>query len=241
MKKIIDKIKSLMSNHPRIFVLILVLILIMVIFVIYRIADKYMNYSKIENESYYMYVGEVKHEFDAEVSINRKGVISKIEPSININWSSSPIFSKEKIVFPKDMIIVVFAENYYEYRLMPFSYINRDGDLVTKDFDNKIDNYVIYDGVDTYFFSDEGTLVVGDSTVNLSANSYVICNSKKIYYYDYEENLTGSIDLTDNAKYKSTGYVVDLYNDSVGNDGTLLPRSLDYIDFISEYNSLLEK
>ena len=47
----IDKIKSMMGEHPRMFVCLLLLILLIVVFCIYRIADKYLNYSETVSEN----------------------------------------------------------------------------------------------------------------------------------------------------------------------------------------------
>lgn len=237
MKKLINKIKRVMNDHPRIFVLLLVLFLIIVIFVIYRIADEYMNYSEVIKEDTYTFVGEKKHVFESEITINRKGVISKVDPSINMNWTSTPIFGENKIIFPNNMLIVFPQENYSEYRLMPFSYIENDN-IVTSNFNNKLEHYLIYDGLDTYIFSDNGILKVGNNNIKLSSYSYVICDQKRVSYYDSVTDKVTSIILDGDVIFESDYYVVNLIEDSVGNEGNLLPSSVEYVDFISKYRNL---
>lgn len=237
MKRLINKIKNAMNNHPRLFVLLLVLILIIVIFVLYRIADKYLNYSTVETQDVYTYVGEQKYEFEADITINRKGIISKVDPKININWSSSPIFSDDKIIFPKDMLVIFPEENYAEYRLIPFSYIT-NGQIITKDFDEIVEHYFLYDGVDTYVFSDKGTLIIGEVEISLSKYSYLICDSKRVTYYDYENKIINTVDLTGTATVDTGYYVVNVSEDTVGNVGNVLPSGVEYVDFISVYKKM---
>ena len=240
MKKIIEKIKRIMNDHPRIFVVLLLLILLIVIFIIYRIADKYLNYSTVEKTEMYTYVGTQKLEFDADMTISRKGLISDIKPEININFDSAPIYTNDKIIFTNDEIIIFPQENYLEYRLQPFTYIS-DGKLITKDFDENIEHYFIYDGLDTYFFSDEGEIIVGESKIKLSKYSYLICSSNRIDYYDTTTNNIGSIEISNTAEYKTDYYTVNISEDTVGESGNILPNSVKYIKFISEYSNLQKK
>ncbi len=238
MKDLLKKIKGVMSNYPRIVVLLLVLILIIVIFVLFRIADEYLNYSKVDTENFYMYTGEVKHEFEADVTINRKGVISQIKPYKKINFTSNPIINEDKMIFPSDMILLLPTENYKEYRLLPYSYINKDAEIVTKDFEEKLSNYVLYDGQDTYYFSEKGTLKYDDSTINLESGSYVISEGNKVFYYDLKNDKNGVVELSNRAIFQTKNYEVDVLNDTIGHEGNVLPTSFEYIDFISKYTDL---
>jgi hypothetical protein len=225
----------MMNNHPKLFVLILIIILFIIIFVLYRIADKYLNYSSITSESLSAYVGDKKYEFDADITINKKGVISNIEPSININFSSTPILGDNKIIFPKDMIIIFADDNYAEYRLIPYSYIS-DNNLITKNYNKEASNYFLYDSEDTYLFGNSGVLTVDDTTINLSKYSYLICTSKSVTYYDYENDTTNEIEYTDKVTFKADTYLVNVSEDTFGSNGNILPNSFNYIDLISKYD-----
>ena len=78
MKKILERVKSMMNNEPKLFVLILILILFIIIFIIYRIADKYMNYEKKETISVYTHVISKQTTFDADITVNRRKEILRI-------------------------------------------------------------------------------------------------------------------------------------------------------------------
>ena len=47
-----------------------------------------------------------------------------------------------------------------------------------------------------------------------------------------------SIILDGDVIFESDYYVVNLIEDSVGNEGNLLPSSVEYVDFISKYRNL---
>lgn len=236
MKKFIEKIKSVMNNHPRLSVLFLLLILLIVIMIIYRIADKYMNNSTTETGTYYTYVGEIKYDFDADATINKKLVINNLKPANKMDFSSNPIIGEKRIIFPKDMLAVMPSDNYAEYRTLPYTYISEDK-LITKDYNETLENYFLYDGEDTYFFSDAGTLEYNGNVISLSKYSYIVCSSESLIYYDYENDKVGKIDYTGNAVFKSNYYLVSVSGDYVGSDGNILPSGVEYIDTIANYNN----
>ena len=132
-----------MNNHPRLSVLFLLLILLIVIMIIYRIADKYMNNSTTETGTYYTYVGEIKYDFDADVTINKKLVINNLKPANKMDFSSNPIIGEKRIIFPKDMLAVMPSDNYAEYRTLPYTYISEDK-LITKDYNETLKTYRDY-------------------------------------------------------------------------------------------------
>lgn len=236
MLKKIKEFRKAVSDHPRLFVLGLVTVLIFVTLIIFRIADKYMNKNEIINEKFYTFVASEKIEFAADVTINRKGVISNIEPKININFTSSPIISGQRILFPKEAIIVFPEENYMLYKLYAYTYIEKESEnLVTVKFNKNLDNYVIYDGKDTYFFSEDGILKVDDAEIKLSKYSVVSCTKDKVKYYDYEKDTFSSLDTGNSVLFQAQSYKVNLKNDTIGSDEVLLPTDTKYLELISEY------
>lgn len=236
MDKKFNSLKRAISDHPRLFVICLVIILIFVVMIIFRIADKYMNKNEITNEKFYDFVVNEKIEFDAEVNINRKGVINDLVPSINISFSSNPIYSEKKVLFPKETIIVLPRENYMEFKLYPYTYINKeDKKLITVDFNKVLEHYLIYDGSDMFFFSDAGTLMIGDSKVGISKYSIVWCSQKTVKYYNYEEDKIVSVNSTDDVLFENEYYQVDLRNDTIGSEENILSSDTKYLDLISKY------
>lgn len=232
--KIINKIGDAFKDHPRLTVIALLLVLFIIIMIIYSVAGKYLNYSETVNRDYYVYIGKVKHEFTAQVTTNKKGVISKFEADKNINFASNPIYSMSEIVFPVDEIIMFPNDNYKVYRTYPYTVLIGDK-LITKDFSGTLSDYFIYDGANTYWFSDTGTLVVDGKNIDLSRHSYVICADDKVEYYDYENDEYGTVAYLKSVTYSTDSYTVNLANDKVGSQGNLIPKSIEYIDFISKY------
>lgn len=236
----IDKIKSMMGEHPRMFVCLLLLILLIVVFCIYRIADKYLNYSETVNENLYTFVGDVRYDFDADITSNRKGEISKVDSKKNINFDSTPIYGKNSVILPKKMLVILGDNNLSEYRTLPYTNI-KDGSLITKDFNEKLEHYFMFDGENTYFVSDAGVLKIDDKTVELSSMSFIICDNNSVIYYDYASDSINLVENPSSVVFENSTYYIDVKNDTVGKEGNILPNTLKYIDFISVYGNLHKK
>ena len=234
MKKIINKFKEIAKDNTRLTVFFLVLALFLVIFIVYTIANKYLNYSTESTESYYVYLGDNKVEFEADIISNKKGLINSFKPNRDINFESLPIYSQEKIILPSDMLIALYNDgNYMFYRTHAYSTIKGD-DFITVDYINKTEHYFMYDTNNLYLFKDSGTLTIDNKEVNLSPNSYVICTDDKIEYYDYEKDEYVTLDYNKKVIYNSHYYYVNLSEDTIGRTGDLLPRTLRYLSFLKK-------
>ena len=118
MKKIIDKLKSMMNNEPKVFVLLLTLVLFIIVFVTYRIADIYLNHEYHEQNNYYIYVAGNKTKFKGDTLINKKKVISNITTKSNLTLDGYIIYSKSRAVFTEKMIVVILNNNYKDYKVV---------------------------------------------------------------------------------------------------------------------------
>ena len=237
MDKFIENIKNYFKKNPKVLVAVLLLVLLIAILLVYRLADKYLDFSNTSDENYYVYVGDVKHEFNASVTTNRNGVINAFVPDKKINFDTLPIYGENKIIFPSDMIITVIDSNIREYRTKAYASIN-DGTLVTVDFSDKIDKYFMFDGESLYLFNTGGTLKVDNKEIELSPYSYVICSSSSVEYYDYSNDKYDTMEYKKDVTFTSNYYYVDLDDDMVGSEGNLLPTDVEHLDFISKYKSL---
>lgn len=233
MKKIIRKLKDILTNHPRLFVAALLLVLLLVVLTIYRIADEYLNYSVTKNDNYYVYVGDVKYDFEAIITENRLGEISKLEPKLDIEFGSLPIYGKDKVIFPTDMLIAFPKESSLPYRVLPYSYII-DNTLVTSNYKKEVNNYFMYDRNNTYFFGDNGVLIVDDVEYAINKYSYVICNQGRVDFYDYSSDTYEALEYEDSVIYKTSYYDLDLANDRYANGGAKIPRELKHITLLSK-------
>lgn len=232
MKQKLEKIKSMMNNEPKLFVLLLILILFIIIFIIYRIADKYMNYEKKDTINAYTHVISQQTTFNADITINRREEILSLKAPENINLNNSIVYSKDKIIFPEKEILVLTSDVNKYYKISKYTYI-KDNNLVTTKFKKDLGEYFIYNGNNLYFFINGGTLKTDLDSIEL--NDLVEVNVQKGYieYYQYKENKIGRIKYKNNIEFKNHYYKVDLLNNTLGNEKTMLPGSTEYLENIT--------
>ena len=237
MKKIIDKLKSMMNNEPKLFVLLLILVLFIIVFIIYRIADVYLNHEYHEQNNYYIYIAGNKTPFKGDTLINKKGVISNISTKTNLDIDGYIVYSKSKVVFTEKMIVLDLNNNYKLYKTNKFTYLN-NGNIITKDYDEEYGHYVFYNGHSKFVFVDGGTLKSGGNAAELYGITEVRVLNDKIDYYNYDLDKYGSMKLSGPVTFSNGYYKIDLINRTIGNDNTLIPSSTKYLEDIS---SLKEK
>ena len=234
MKKNMKRIKDLANDNTRLTVLFLVIALFIVIFIVYSIAGSYFNYSTTSTENYYVYLGGEKVEFAAEVTQNRKGLINTFKSNRDINFESLPIYGKNEIVFPSDMLISLYdGGNYKFYRTHAYSRIKDDA-IITNDYTSKDAHYFIYDANNLYVFNDAGVLSIDNKEIQLSSYSYVICTDDTVSYYNYAQDEYVSTEYKNDVIYDSHYYYLNLSEDTISRTGDLLPKSLNYLKFIKK-------
>ena len=219
-----EKFKKFVVNNYKILIPIVLLLVVFLGFIIYFIVSRTFPFSEVEVSSYYQYFGDEKVVYDAEVTKDRKGVITEINPvGKYIQYDSTPIYdsSSDVVIFPSDMSVVAPILNCSEYLAKSYSYIkyeNKRYSLITENYNQYLGHYFFYDGEDLYFFIEDFTLVVGDERVELGPFSYVIAKDDEIVYYNREKDELKSIE-------KST---LDVY---VENDYYKIYIGADYIDY----------
>lgn len=232
MKKILERIKSMMNNEPKLFVLILILILFMIIFIIYRIADKYMNYEKKETISVYTHVISEQIPFDADITVNRRKEILSIKAPENINLNNNILYSKDKIIFPEKEILVLTTDVNKIYKVSKYAYIS-DSNLVTTKFKKDLGEYFIYNGNNVYFFINGGTLKTDLDSIDLNDYTEIKVQKGYIEYYEYKENKIGRIKYKGSIEYKNHYCKVDLLNNTLSNEKLMLPSSTEFLENIT--------
>ena len=232
MKKILERIKSMMNNEPKLFVLILILILFIIIFIIYRIADKYMNYEKKETISVYTHVISKQTTFDADITVNRRKEILSIKAPENINLNNNILYSKDKIIFPEKEILVITSDVNKIYKLSKYAYIS-DSNLVTTKFKKDLGEYFIYNGNNVYFFVNGGTLKTDLDSIDIDNYTTVKVQKGYIEYYEYKENKIGRIKYKSKIEFKNHYCKVDLLNNSLSNEKIMLPSSTEFLENIT--------
>lgn len=205
-------------------ILIPIFLLIVIAIAIFLFAREYKNnrYSETKEEEVYQYFSGVKMEYTAKVSRNRNKAILNYEPEDKmVNLDSTPIYVKDSdiVIFPKEMSIV-FPLMSREYKLPSLAEIYKENDLYYVNINrlNKtFDHYFLYDGKNTYFFSDNVTITIGDRKIELSPMSYLSCSYLNfIEYYDRESDTFEQILITNEEVLVSTDYMtIDVSGDRI--------------------------
>ncbi len=232
MKKMMNKLKSMMNNEPKVFVLLLTLVLFIIVFITYRIADVYLNHEYHEKGNYYIHIAGNKVPFQGDTLINKKKVISNITTKSNLSLDGYIIYSKSKVIFTEKMIVLDLTEGYRLYKTNEFTYLSK-GNIITKDYNEEYGKYVFYNGHTRFLFVDDGVLSSGGSSVELSGITEVRMQLDKVDYYNHDLDKYGSIPLNGEVTYTNGYYKVNLTDKTVGNKKLAIPSSTKYLDNIT--------
>lgn len=225
--------KKIINEHPKMFVLLLIFILFAMTMAIYRIADHYLNTTSVKTMEFYTYNGENRLEFDADITINRKGTINDVKPSINIDFTNVPLYSKNKIVFANEMIVVNTKDNYKLNRSLNYLYLDiKENVLIEKDFENTIDGYIIYDGRRVFFFGDDGVLEANQNKLHLNKYSTIILDNETIRIYDYFEDSYEKLPLEGDIKFTTKYVEVDLKEKKVLDTNYILVENTENLEVL---------
>ena len=228
--------KIIKENYKIIIPFALMIVLFISFFVYYKvmIAD---NYTKDETIEVFQYFYEKKYEYNLKVSKNRRDVIVDIAPQdIKVEYDSTPIYYKNSdvIILPKDMSVVMPTLSCQEYISKSYSYItykNGNYTLTTNKYNNKLNHYFLYDGLDLYFFIEPVTLTINEEKIELSPFSYIIAKyNNSISYYDKKTDTFKVIETKDdNSIIENKYYSINISKDTLNYQGTnvILTSSID--------------
>lgn len=228
MKKNKINITKIIKENYKLIIPISLILVVFIAFLIYYKVSLDSNYRKETTDNFYQYFYDKKYEYQGVVGQNKKDVIVDFTPKdIKINLDSTPIYyqKQKKVIFPKDMSVVMPTLNCAEYLSKGFSYITyKDGiyNLITTKYNNKLNHYFLYDGSDLYFFIEPVTLTINKEEIKLSSFSYVIAKyNNSISYYDKESDTAKTINTTDNeSKIENEYYKVYISKDIIDYQGT---------------------
>lgn len=231
------------DKNLRVIIPVIVLLVLLIILFIYLKVYQYNNYRNKKDYTFYQYIEDTKFEFDATVSLNKKGVIKGFEPKeYKINYDSTPIYyvdkDIDKVILPSNMIIILPLKREFQYKMPEFSYIEKVGSIqyiTFEDYHKNIDHYVLYDGEDLYFFSDSVTFTVNGEEVTLSPLSYIKDTINELSYYDYETDTFVRIETDEEIVVSNEHYIVNVSNDYVNYLGERLLLTSNF-DFLNTLN-----
>ena len=188
MKKVINFCKQ---RYKTLIPLMVVLVLLLTVYFLYK-EYKYDNYRDKKEVSVYQYFGGIKNEYKVLVTRNLKKEIVDVQAiDRNVNFGSKPIYYQKgnKILFPKEMVIVFTLRNGSQYKLYKYATITRKDDAIYIENGSdtgEYDYFFLYDGDGLYFFPYEMTLKINNKEyIKLGENSYVsYVGGYTLAYYD---------------------------------------------------------
>lgn len=235
------KIKEFILKHYVIFIPICLIIVLLLTYAIFTIKKIYDNYSEEYKEAGYTYFAGIKVADDFTFKVNRDKEIIGVSSNKNVDLDSVIYSDKSnKVVFMKDMNMLFIYENYKQVRTPKYTTLEYDSNnssynLKTKDYENKVNDFVLYDGEDLYFFAKPSTLSINEEKIELGAMSYVIVNNNNsLQYYDKESDKYELRDITnEKITVSNNNYNINLNEDKAIRLGSFVllnkPKDLDYI------------
>ena len=223
---------------------LIVLIVIVIILLIYLKEYHYNHYRNKDNYEVYEYFSSDKLEYTATISYDKNNVIKDfISNNYNINYESVPIYFKEekKVIFPSEMSLIFPLKSRTQYKVNEFSYIEKINNLYYLTIDNyhsNIDHYIMYDGNNLYFFSDEVNMNINGNNIVLSAMSYIEVNNNEIRYYNYEEDIYEIQDITSSVIVYNDYYKINASEDYIEYTDSNLLLTTDF-SFLTTIESSL--
>lgn len=237
-KEIVNWIKE---NYKIIIPLALILV-IFIAFLIYYKVSILNNITKETTEPVYQYFQGKRYNYNAIITTNRRNIIIDLKTSdYDIEYDATPIYYKDKkrVIFPKDMSVIMPTLNCSEYLSLGYSeliYTKKNYNLKTKNYNGKLGHYFLYDGNNLYFFIEETTLIIGNEKIKLTPLSYVIASpNQTITYYNKESDIYQTIEAnTDTTTVENDYYKIYPTRDTLDyyGENVLLTSKIDELNTI---------
>lgn len=195
--------KLLNNKTIKILIPIIVLLVLLIIAFIYLKEYQSNNYRDQQDKEFYQYYAGQKVEYEATISYNKKEEIKSFVPKVvKIDFNSRPVYYKneKKVIFLTEMNVIFPMKNQFQAKSKEFSYIEKNNNinyLVFEDYKKNLDQFILFDGDNLYFFSDSTSFTINNETIKLSPMSYIVVKQNEIYYYDYENDYFGIIETSE--------------------------------------------
>ena len=237
-----DKIIKFFKENYKLMIPIVLMVVLFLAFIVFYNISVNNKYREDIKGDFYQYFNGQKYEYKGIVTVNKKKEIIDFKSiDYDIEFDSTPIYYKneDKVIFARDMSVVMPTLNCSEYLARGFSYINLDNNvykLVTNKYNNRLNHYFLYDGDRLYFFIEEVILKYGNEEVKLSPFSYVKVenNNKYVTYYDKLNDVMNSIEISDDVIVKNDYYKIIVNRGVLDYQGSdvLLTVGIEYLNTI---------
>ena len=217
MKKVLEYIKK----HYMLFTVIAVALLLVIaslITISIINGNRHKIVTKTDKQMLYQYVGDHKKSFSSTITYEDEK-ITKVEAK-EYSLIDSPLYYEDssKVIVPYKSEIVFYYRDNLTYRMPKYSTLEKNNDVNKLNIDGKyynLDNFIIFDGKDTYLLPYQSTLILDGEKIGLSALSYVIANRATFMYYDYENDTFMTRENVKVANLHMNDIDIDLYGDVV--------------------------
>lgn len=238
--------KEFIKNKYNILIPVFLLVVLLIAILLYSREYKSNRYAYVNEVDVYQYFSDVKMEYVAKISRNKKNVILEYENRDSIvSLDSTPVYIKDKdnVIFPKEMSIV-FPLKDEQYLVNSLSEIYKEHGLYylsIRNLKESYDHMFLYDGKNLYFFIEKVDLVVDNKSIELSPLSYVNASyGNFVEYYDYANDTYGVIEISNYEEvivknnYMTINVALDevVYKDSF----TLLTNDFSFLTKINDMN-----
>lgn len=234
------KLKNLIRNKKIVIPSIIVIILLIILIIIGTKGKKNLNTVRLENQSMYQYLDNVKVTYDTTLTLESDNNITKMEigdKSEVVNNLPLYYSGEDVVLFPTAMSLVFPLSNYTQKKVPALTILDGQSSLYkTLKYKNNtydLENAFLYDGNDLYFFIEPTTLVLDDKEINLQPLSFVLYNNLTGYasYYNYGEG-SEMVLVKKDCLAKTSNYTLNLKIDGIasGSDYKLLAKNLDILN-----------
>lgn len=244
-KEALEEKKKIRNNTIRmIIVLALIVIVVVVIFFV-----KGLDTTTTEDHKFYQYFAGKKVEYTGSLTFTRKeGITELAAKDKKIMLDSTPVYYGDvegKAMFPEDMAIIYPKQNGLMNKVNHFSSVIKEGEstyleLNTTTSTNKklVENALLYDGSDLYFFLENTTITVNGQDYEVTPLSYVTVRYREnVEIYNKEKDEYTVIETPDQDVYaKTADYTINMSIDALqaGEKEQLLIKSIDKLQNIEE-------
>lgn len=238
--------KEFIKNKYNILIPIFLLIVLFIAVLLYTKEYKNNRYAYTDDVEVYQYFSNIKMEYTARISRNKKNVVLDfVNNDFDVSLDSTPVYLKNNnsVIFPKEMSIV-FPLTDMQYRVSALSEVYMKNDLYylnVRNLNKTFDHLFFFDGNNLYFFVDNVKLTVGDKVIELSPMSYVSASYLNfVEYYDKETDTFETIDINNEKVVVENEYMtIDVTSDKVifKDSFSLLTKDFSTLGKVTDINS----
>lgn len=234
------RLQKLLKDKRLIVIGLIIIILTVILIIIGTKGKNNLNTVRIENQSMYQYLDNVKVTYDTSLTLESDNNITNMEISDKKEYIDNlPLYYNglDMAIFPSNMSLIFPLNNYAQKRVPALTVLDAQSSLYKtlkyKNNNYDLENVFLYDGNDLYFFIEPTTLVLDNKEIALQPLSFVVYNNLTGYVSYYNYGLEADMVLVkEDCLAKTNNYTINLKIDGIasGNDYKLLVKNLEILN-----------